>query len=649
VNSSSTPRPPTDRARYLAAVAVGVAGIAAGAALTRSTELVTGRYLSAGVPPILAIALLLLLIALRPLARRLHPALAVDRQQALVVYAMMTVGIFVCGQYAVRAFLPHLLTLAYWGGRQPVLAKFRPLLPGWFAPADPAAARGYFEGGARVPWREWCGPLFVWSLFFLAIFLAALSLVSLFRRHWIRNERLSFPLLYLPLAISAEGERGIGPLFRQRLTWLGVGIAAAFNGINILHVLIPAVPAPGFYYSFAGQFPDPPWVPLNSVMLFFMLEAIGFGYFFALEVSFSAWFFYLVEKGIAVGGLAGGYDRPGFPFIQEQSAGAYLAMGLLLIWGGRRALTAPFRRKEPDREGRLAYAGLIASCAALAGWCWFAGFDLRVAGAYFGMILCFVLVYARLRAETGVPFEFIYPYGLPKELLVNAAGPSTLLRAAGPRTWVILSSIAWLSRHHYAEAMGAYQIDSLKLSETAAIARRRIIGALLIALLFGLACAFWIHLHAFYALGSNVAGGGGGAGEYRATVALQEFQVMASRAAAPPPQDAARLVATGAGFGFALALGLLRGALARFPLHPLGFILATAYGDHTTIFFPMFAAWLIKAAVLRAGGLRLYRRLITLFLGLIVGHYLIGGLLWPILSLLLAPEASRSYHLYFGG
>src|SRR5439155_15611457 len=42
---------PEARTRYLAALAIGVAGIAAGAALIRYTELVTGRYLSAGVPP----------------------------------------------------------------------------------------------------------------------------------------------------------------------------------------------------------------------------------------------------------------------------------------------------------------------------------------------------------------------------------------------------------------------------------------------------------------------------------------------------------------------------------------------------------------------------------------------------------------------
>src|SRR5262249_51983270 len=230
------------------------------------------------------------------------------------------------------------------------------------------------------------------------------------------------------------------------------------------------------------------------------------------------------------------------------------------------------------------------------------------------------------RAETGVPFEFVYPYGLPKELVVNAFGTRALLDVAGPKSWVLFSSLAWLSRHHYAEAMGAYQVDSLKLSEVGRLPRGRLGRALVAALLFGLLCAAWLHLDAYYAMGSNVAGGGAGRGEYRAQVALQEYQAMAARAAAPPARDLARLGATGAGFAVALALGLLRGRLARSPFHPLGFILATAYGDHTTIFFPMLAAWGAKSLVLKIGGLPLYRKFIPFFLGLIVGHLLIGGL-----------------------
>jgi hypothetical protein len=99
----------------------------------------------------------------------------------------------------------------------------------------------------------------------------------------------------------------------------------------------------------------------------------------------------------------------------------------------------------------------------------------------------------------------------------------------------------------------------------------------------------------------------------------------------------------------ALLLGVVRTTFVKSPFHPLGYILATAYSDHTTIFFPMLVAWACKSLVLKAGGLPLYRRFIPFFLGLVIGQYAIAGILWPLLTLTLSPEASRSYHVFFGG
>ena len=58
-----------------------------------------------------------------------------------------------------------------------------------------------------------------------------------------------------------------------------------------------------------------------------MLETIGFRLFRAARDQLSAWFLYLAEKAFAVAGTAAGYDKPGYPFIQDQCAGAYLACG----------------------------------------------------------------------------------------------------------------------------------------------------------------------------------------------------------------------------------------------------------------------------------------------------------------------------------
>ncbi|MDH7571093.1 MAG: hypothetical protein QHJ73_16075, partial [Armatimonadota bacterium] len=502
----------------------------------RHSEIITGRRITSGVPPILAVAGLMLAVGAPVLLRRLKIYRQLSGAQALVLYAMLTIGVWVGGAYGLRAFLPHLVSLQYWGQSQPALAPYAEHLPPWYAPRGAELARIYFEGSREgiVPWGEWIPVLLRWTPFFLALFTAPLCLMLLMRRQWLEAERLSFPLLALPLALATDGGRryaGGRPLFRHPLLWVGFGVAAGFNALNIGRALIPTIPAPGFYYSLAGLFPERPWTPLNSISLYFMLETIGFGYLVPLDISFSAWFLYLVEKLVAVGGMAAGLDQPGYPFIQDQCAGAYLACGLVLVWGARRHLAETWRRaKKRCGEERFAWVGLAVSSAVLVGWAWAAGLVWQIALPFFAVLGCFVLVYARMRAETGVPMEWIYPYGLPKEMLVNAVTVPAILSAGGVRSMVIFSSLAWLSRHHLAEALAAYQVDGLKLAEQERVNRAPMMTALLVAFVVGMAGSVWVHLSAYYQIGSNASIGG--AGEGRARVALQEYQRMASQIAA---------------------------------------------------------------------------------------------------------------------
>lgn len=646
-------------ASFLVTVGLGLFFIAIVNVAVRHAELVTGRYVTGGVPPVAAFGALLSLLCLRALLRRFTRT-DLTREQLLTIYSMVALGTFLTGAYAVRAFLPHLVSLQYWSRSHSELAPFVQYVPSWFAPADAETIRRYFEGSQEggVPWALWLWPLACWLSFWIALFGAGWCLMLLFRRQWVHHERLSFPLLTLPLALTAEGSRfGDRPLLRNPVLWLGLAVAALFDGLNIGHALRPTIPAPGFYVSLVGLFPDRPLTPLNSVTLFFMLEAVGFGYFVPLDISFSMWFFYLLEKLYAVCALASGYETPGLPFLQEQSAGAYLAVGALILEGSRRQLGQQWRRAflQPwrsataeEREARVAWIGLAGCVAFMLWFCYQAGLSLPVALPYFAVLGCFVLVYARLRAETGVPFEFIYPYALPKELVVQSFSVPGLLRIGGLRSMAMLSAFAWLSRHHAASATAAYQIDALKLGDPAQIQRRRLLIALGCAFVFGFAGACWSHLSAYYHLGSNLAGGGAGEGEYRARVALQEFQRMARQVRSLPDPGYTRLGYVGAGAAIAFALAGLRNVWLGSPFHPLGFILATAYGDSPTMLFPLFVAWLLKWLLLRGGGLRLYRAGLPFFIGLIVGHFTLAGIVWPLLSLLISPEASAAYHLYFG-
>lgn len=651
--------PPTDEERRWWAVwpvAVGLCGVVGMALAVRYAELVTGRYLAGGVPPISAFAMVLLLLLARNVLGRFAPRLAPTRRQILLAYIVMCCGAILSGAYLVRAWLPHLVALRYWESKLPELEGLGQYLPHWIGPRSERAIRAYYEGTHLtngVPWSEWKVPLVMWGTFLIALAVAMYCLMLLVHRQWVQHERLTFPLLYLPLTITAPDDGGpVSRLFRRHWFWMGIGVTLVFNALNIAHAVVPSIPAPGFSKSLAPYFARRPWTPFQSFQLFYMVETIGFGYFIPLEVTFTVWFSYLAIKLFAVAGLSLGYERPGFPFIHEQCAGAYLAMALYLLYGLRNHLATLWRRAltwHGEGGERWAWLGFAGGIAYLLWFMGLTGLPLVVAGCFVLSLLAFVLVYARIRAETGAPLEFTYPYWMPKNLVVWGFTPSGLIALGGPRTPVVFGLFSWLSRHHFGMSLAAYDLDGLKLADTVGIPRRTLAAAVSLAFVVGLAAAVWAHLTAYYDIGTNLASGSLGSGEYRATVAVEEFKRTAADLQRLPGRPWDRLGYVGGGFVVAAVMALLRNRLPGFPLHPLGYILATAYGDHNTCIFPMFVAWASRAAILRVGGLRAYRAGIPFFVGLIVGHFFFAGVCWPLLSLALGPQTSRAYHLFFGG
>jgi hypothetical protein len=100
------------------------------------------------------------------------------------------------------------------------------------------------------------------------------------------------------------------------------------------------------------------------------------------------------------------------------------------------------------------------------------------------------------------------------------------------------------------------------------------------------------------------------------------------------PKDAnfGSLTAVAAGFGITMLLATARTAYVGWPLHPVAYALAASWSIHL-VWMPMLIAWIAKLIILRYGGLRLYRRVLPLFFGLIVGESVVGCA-WPIVGLI---------------
>jgi len=625
----------------------------------RHTELVSGRYVTAGIPPIPAVGVLLLLVALNPLLARLWPRLALRRQEVLTIYACLTVGVAITATYGVRAMFPFWTALRYYAQPENRFEELAQSLPRWLVPDDPNVIRACYEGSedGSVPWSAWLPYLLRWGLFLLVCFWTILCLLTILRKQWTERERLTFPLLYLPLELTrTEGGGSLGSrFFRNPIMWLGFGAAALYNLLNIAHAFNPAVLSLPPDIPVSGFFPNRPLTPLGAMSITLRPELVGFAYLVPSDILFSTWLLYFANRALAVLGLAGGFDIPGFPFTHEQSTGSYLALGGLLLWMGRgqirEALTQAFRRPGEDREPlsyRAAVLGLGAGLGFLLGWFRQSGMAWSIAALYAALLLCFVLVYARIRAEAGVAIEFIYPYGMPKHLIVQAFGIPNLTRIGGPATVVSLSVFYFLARFHFLEWSGAYQTDALRLAEEGGIRLRSLARGLVLALAVGLLLAYWSHLTAYYQYGQNCIEGRSVEADWRTRVAVAEFQDLDRALRAGGGPDWLRLKYVGAGLVATLALGLARRAFLRFPLHPLGFVLATAYGDYSPLWASFLLIWAVKALVRRLGGMPIYRKLLPFFLGLVIGHFCLGGFVWSTWSVFLDNDVAHRYYTIFG-
>ncbi len=635
----------------------------------KQAEVVTRSCLvTESVPAIPALGLLVLMAPLAALLWRWLRPLALRRGELLLVYTALAVAASISGGIILRMFLPSITAPFYFDTPQNEFANLRQFFPAWMVPQDPEIIRQMYEPATDlpgVPWRPWALPIAHWTLFFLAIWLVMLGMTALIGRQWTVHERLTFPLVYLPMEIASSDARGRPTLefFRNPLMWVGFGMAALFNVGNMLNAWNPGIPCLGRAYDLGALFTERPWSALRPLSFAYRPELVGLGYLVSLEVSGSAWIFHLFIRSQAVAGAMLGYQRAGFPYGQEQGLGAYLLLAGFFVWVGRDHLRSCLRQAlggniagqatpvpgSPKGEGgspghddelmspRTALWLMVGGVAGLYVWATFSGLAPWLGGLYLVIVLAVALVYSRIRAETGVPLVWMFPYYQQKRFIINALGSAPIMRYGGLRSATMFANLAFLSRSFFSSLIG-YQIEGFKIAEATAVRGRQMSWALVLGLVGGVLGGWWVLLTAFYDFGAHALAGWQG-------IAIGEYTDVISYQRAPVLPDVSRTVASVLGFALTGLLGGLRQAYLRFPLHPLGYAMAASYGS--LIWGPMFAVWLVKALVMRFGGMGSYRRLIPLFLGLALGHFFIAGAVWGALGTA-GSDIFRRYRVIFG-
>ena len=570
---------------------------------------------------------------LNTLVRRIAPRRAFSAAEMLTVYVMLCIGTAIASVDFLDVLVPMMGHPTRFAAPQNQWERLiLPHLPSSFIVTDSKALRGWYEGGATLydaaVMRAWFPSVLLWSGFIFVLLGVMLCMATLVRRRWIERERLTFPVTFLPLALSDEEPT----LWCSRLTWMGFGIAAGIsllNGLSFIYPIIPGIRVK--YWDLSPSFTSRPWSAIGWTPISFYPFAIGLGYLLPLDLLFSTWFFFLwwkVERVFSdVLGLYG--QSPRMPYVEEQCLGAYLAVTVTALWlmwrvrGKRSAdiLSAGCRRDACATNGaeRLALLGLIVGFALLvAFWRW-AG--LGVGWTILALLLYFGIAFAcaRMRAELGPPAHDLHNAG-PERVLTTIFGPL----AFSPRELTVLTYFYWFNRA-YRSIPIAHHIEAFKLAERKHFSEGRIVGAILLATVVGTFAGFWAHLHLAYRYGASAK-----MAPHLVHFGWEAFNRLQSWVTVPPKPDHPASWAILFGFVQALVLQAARLRVVSFPFHPLGLAVSGSYSVSTT-WVPLLIAWTCKWGILRYGGAKLHRRATNFFLGLILGDYLLGCA-WPLLG-----------------
>ncbi|MHC4714670.1 MAG: DUF6785 family protein [Planctomycetota bacterium] len=211
---------------------------------------------------IVALTVLIAVPLYRFMLRRLPVGrLAFSPAQLSVIYAILIIGIgaafvtkitiesaseFWKDEWHVEKWLPPHFLPKYDAKASPEPAVSD--APGAFE--DKGAREGWLGGRSRIPWTAWLTgrspgerggrytmPLFFWICLVLTFEFFFLLVALAFRRRYIEEERLAFPMARFPLTIIGDGTEGHDrSIFRRRATWIGLALGFAVCAYPLLRV-----------------------------------------------------------------------------------------------------------------------------------------------------------------------------------------------------------------------------------------------------------------------------------------------------------------------------------------------------------------------------------------------------------------------------
>jgi hypothetical protein len=562
------------------------------------------------------------LVAVNALLRRWRPTWAFSAGELLTVYLMLSLATAWCGVDFLTD-LPEAISNPFWfaapSNQWDTIVL--PYLPGWLTVSDVSVISGLYEGYStfyrgRVV-LAWLGPTLWWTGMATALMLAFVCLSSILRRRWSDEDKLLFPAATVPLQI-AERRHG---LFRSRLFWIGLLLAAGLEVVNTVHGLRPAVPAIPFYFDIGPYLQGmPPWNAIRQTGMELRPLGVAICYLMPLDLIFSLWLFNLMFKAQILLASHLGWTTniwTGFPYVDNQGLGGLIALLAGVIWLDRHYVRQVVRKvlgltSPLDDSGEaFSYRGAVLGLAVALGFLIYlfsrGGMRPPLTLFWAAHFLLLGLAATRIRAQLAPPTLELWWIG-PNHFLPMVIGSRSMSRQA--------QGIMWLTypvTREFNSNPQPWTLEGFKLADAGRVSRRRTAWLMVAITPVAAMSVFWATLHVVYGSGvaSNADPGGG-------DHALDVPELLANALQNPIGPDYAALGAVTAGVVSTAMLMALKMRFVGWPLHPVALPIACAWV--TDEYLPaIFTAWVVKAVIMRYGGLRLHRQGLTFFVGVIVG------------------------------
>jgi hypothetical protein len=561
---------------------------------------------------------------------RFAPSLRLCSAELLTIYVMSAVSSVLSSSGGMHFLIPTITAAHYFNHVDPTgnwAAQFINYVPKWMAQSNLDALNAFYKGGETVNLHLWAKQIAIWCGFLIVFTTSTLCIVFILRKQWIERERLSFPTVMLPLELAKDG----APILRDRFFWIGTIATFAIVCWNTAALNYPSLP----HFSMramdlSASFPDPPWNAMNPVMVTFFPFVIGIGYLLSTEVVFSCWFFYLLGQAESVLGAAMGWSTGAigtgsvFPWRSCQAVGSFLGLAALSIWISRQHLKEVFAaafgdnpNNDPEAKGyRLAVLGLIFSALAMVVFTVVAGASVYIAVIWVILMLAYLLAATRIRAETGNAwpvgpeidaFKFLVMLGGSGAFRASDLTALTYVRAA-------------TAQQDFRGVCMSHQLDGFKMADSAGIKPGKMAWAMIVAVAFGTVVSFIIALYVWTKFGALAK-----TDTWRSMMGKKSFDMLGTWLKTPSTPDRSGLMGVGLGVVVTMFLSYMRMRYVWWPFHPVGYCMSTTWLVYNT-WLPFLIAWLAKVIIIKTGGMKLYKKMMPLFLGLIAGDFLGGAL-----------------------